>query len=192
MSALLLRAYGTIPEFLKSITGWQWIPNIPINTYGTFVALGFLSAAYIAFFGLRDRGNLGLLKGFTREDVEGSEPKISDLISPFIMWFIIGFKFIGALFNDPGILAQGQKSVAFILSLEGFWFWGLIGGFAGAGYQYYNLKKQQLPTPKKIKVEVKPEDLIGELVGVAALFGVVGASVFEIIQPNSDMTLKQL
>lgn len=192
MNQILLRAYATIPEFLKSITGWEWIPNIPINTYGTFVALGFLTAAVIAYRGLKDRGNLGLLKGYAEVQIVGEAPKISDFITPFITWFIIGFKVLGALIHDPSRMAQGQKTVKYLLSIEGYWVWGLVTALLACLYTYYTINKEKLPEPKKETVQVEPQDMIGEIVGVAAVFGVVGASVFEIIQPGSQMTLKEL
>ena len=153
--SLLLRAYATIPEFLKSITGIDSIPDIPINTYGTFVAIGFLVAAYIASIGLKDRGKLGLLAGFTIDEIVGKKPSVKDLIAPFAMWFIIGFKFIGAIIHEPSLLTQGQQTVSFILSTEGFLHWGVIVGGLAAGLSYYQLNKKALPKPETKKVKVK-------------------------------------
>ena len=42
---MLLRAYATIPDFINALIGTD-IPRFPVNTYGFFVAMGFLVAAY--------------------------------------------------------------------------------------------------------------------------------------------------
>lgn len=191
MNFIILRAYATIPEFFNAIFGTH-LPNIPVNTYGFFVAMGFMAAAVFTSKELKRRGEIGQIGIRMEKQLIGEKPKIKDLIFPFLIWFFVGMKLIGALIHNPSLLTQGQNTVAFLFSTEGFPIYGLITGVLAAAYTYYKINKQALPTPKEIDVTVEPQDLIGELVFVAALFGVVGASVFEVIQPGSDMTFVEL
>jgi phosphatidylglycerol:prolipoprotein diacylglycerol transferase len=192
MSLILLRAYATLPEFLNAIFSTDFFPNIPFNTYGFFVAVGFMMAAIFASKELKRRGELGMIPSFPTLEVIGEKPKWQDFLFPVIVGFLIGMKIVGALIHNPSILTQGQDTVAFFFSKEGYVIYGFIGALLSAAYTYYSIQKNVLPKPEEKQIEIKPEDLIGELVFVAAIFGVVGASVFEIIQPNSSMTLIEL
>lgn len=191
MNFIFLRAYATIPEFLNAILGTN-IPNIPINTYGFFVAMGFMGAAVFTAKELKRRGDIGQIEVRKVKQLIGEKPKIKDLIFPFLIWFFVGMKFLGAIIHQPNLLTQGQNTVAYLFSSKGFPLYGIILGAIAAAYTYYKLNKNALPTPKEEEVNVEPQDLIGELVFVAAFFGVVGASLFELIQPNSEMTIVEL
>jgi len=192
MNVIFLRAYATLPEFFNAVFHTDAFPNIPLNTYGFFVAMGFMVAAIFASQELKRRGLLGQISSVKTIEIIGEKPKFSDLIWPFLTWFFVGMKIIGALINEPSLLTNGQNTVAYLFSTEGFPIYGFFLGAIGAAYAYYDKNKKALDKPYKKEVDLKPQDLIGELVFVAAIFGVVGASVFEIIQPNSEMTLIEL
>lgn len=191
MQSVLLRAYATIPEFINSVLGVN-LPDIPINTYGFFVAMGFMVAAIVASKELKRRGELGMINDIPSTEVIGAKPNWKDFVFPVLMSYFVGMKIVGALIHNPSLLTKGQQTVSYLFSGEGFHLYGAILAAIAAGYTYYSINKEALPEPKIEEVNIKPEDLIGELVFVAALFGVIGASVFELIQPNSDMTLIEL
>ena len=191
MQLILLRAYATIPEFINSILGVN-IPDIPINTYGFFVAMGFMVAAIVASKELKRRGELGMIEDIPSTEISGAKPNWKDFIFPVLMSYFVGMKVVGALIHDSSLLTQGQQTVSYLFSGEGYHIYGAILAAIAAAYTYYSINKEALPEPKIEEVNIKPQDLIGELVFVAALFGVIGASVFELIQPNSDMTLLEL
>lgn len=192
MNAFFLRAYATLPEFFNSTFNTDIFPNIPLNTYGFFVAMGFMVAAIFASKELKRRGELGQIHGIPSIEIIGQKPTFKDLIFPFLIWFFVGMKIAGALIHNSKLLTSGQKTVSYLFSTEGFPIYGVIVGAIAAAYTYYKMNKEALKTPIKKNVTIEPEDLIGEIVFVAAIFGVVGASVFEIIQPNSEMTLIEL
>ena len=192
MQVIFLRAYATIPEFINSLFGVDLIPDIPVNTYGFFVAMGFMAAAIIASKELDRRGKLGIIKDIPTTQVVGAKPQWNDFIFPVFVGYFIGMKILGAIIHNPSLLTQGQNTVAYLFSGQGYHIYGAIVGLAAAVYTYYKINKEALPEPKIENTFIQPQDLIGELVMVAAIFGVVGASVFEIIQPNSDMTLFEL
>ena len=47
MQIIFFRAYATLPEFFNSLFNKDIIPDIPVNTYGFFVAMGFMVAAFV-------------------------------------------------------------------------------------------------------------------------------------------------
>jgi phosphatidylglycerol:prolipoprotein diacylglycerol transferase len=189
---IILRAYATIPEFFNAIFNTTAFPNIPFNTYGFFVAMGFMVAAIATSFELKRKGELGMIADIPSIEIIGAKPKWQDFIFPVFMAFFAGMKIVGALIHNKALLTNGQNTVAYLFSSEGYPIYGFIGAAIAAGYTYYSINKAALPEPKEEKFNIKPQDLIGELVFVAAVFGVIGASMFELIQPNSDMTLLEL
>ncbi|MCB9257136.1 MAG: prolipoprotein diacylglyceryl transferase [Chitinophagales bacterium] len=192
MNFIFLRAYATLPEFFNALFQTDAFPNIPFNTYGFFVAMGFMVAAITASIELKRKGELGLIQPIPTTELVGAKPKWNDFVFPSLLWFFIGMKFLGALLHDRSLLTQGQETVAYLFSSNGYPIYGFISAALACAFTYYKINKEALAEPKEIKTNIQPQELIGELVFVAALFGVVGASVFEIIQPNSDMTLLEL
>jgi len=178
MQVIFLRAYATIPEFINSLFGVDLIPDIPVNTYGFFVAMGFMAAAIVASKELDRRGRLGMIKDIPTIQVVGAKPQWNDFIFPVFVGYFIGMKILGAIIHNPSLLTQGQNTVAYLFSGQGYHIYGAIVGLAAAVYTYYKINKEALPEPKIENTFIQPQDLIGELVMVAAIFGVIGASVF--------------
>lgn len=192
MNVILLRAYATIPRFFNAIFDTDFFPNIPLNTYGFFVAMGFMVAAIFAAKELKRKGKLGMIPSIPATEIIGEKPKLQDFIFPVLMWFFIGMKIVGALIHDSDLLTNDQNTVSYLFSSQGFPIYGFIAAALAAAYTYYSINKNALPEPKEVKTDLPPQELIGEIVFVAAFFGVIGASVFELIQPNSEMTLIEL
>lgn len=184
MNSLFLRAYATIPDMINDIFGTN-MPSIIINTYGFFVAMGFLAAAVISYFELKRRHEMGLLPSYFTKETKGKGPVWSDFISPVLMGGFFGLKLGGVITKGVNETLVGQdKALAFIFSLEGSIVGALAGALLYAGYTFYTIKKQQLEKPIEEKVEVKPQDQIGNMVAVAAITGVLGANFFEMLQPG--------
>jgi prolipoprotein diacylglyceryltransferase len=189
---IILRAYATLPEFFNALFNTSAFPNIPFNTYGFFVAMGFMVAAIASSIELKRRGELGMIADIPGTEIIGAKPKWQDFIFPVLVGGFVGMKIVGALIFDRGLLTKGQNTVAYLFSSEGFPVYGFIGAAIAAVFTYYTINKEALAEPKVETVNIKPQDLIGELVFVAAIFGVIGASLFELIQPKSEMTLIEL
>ena len=92
MQIIFFRAYATLPEFFNSLFNTDIIPDIPVNTYGFFVAMGFMVAAFVTAKELRRRGAIGMIKDIPSKEVVGAKPTWKDLISPIIMGYFIGMK----------------------------------------------------------------------------------------------------
>ncbi len=179
----LLRCYPRITDWLFEVSGGGLdFRFIPMYSYGFFVAMGFLAAAAIAGMLLRKREKLGLMP-FTEEQVlQGKMPDWKDLLPLFITWFLVFMK-VGGMFSEKELFSADPQS--YIFSLHGNYLIGIIAAVLLTAYQYFSLKKNALPEPVKTSIKIYPSDRIGDLVVVAAILGVIGANLFDMIE-NPD------
>ena len=93
--------------------------------------------------------------------------------------FLLGFKVIGIIFSISVFTSNPQ---AYIFSMQGSWIGGiLIAAFFGYS-KYYEKRKIQLPEPKNEIVSFHPNQLVSEMVILAAVFGLMGAKVFSALE----------
>ena len=165
--------YPTISHLLFDLFGIE-IP-LPIQTFGFCVAIAFLAAFYVITNELKRKEKEGLVHATTIKVIIGKKLTITEIFSSLITGFLIGFKFIEAIFHYSDLVANPQD---FILSTRG----NLIGGFFIAALSIY-LKwtanqKTRLTTPKEIKKKVHPYELVGNMTMIAAVSGIIGAKIF--------------
>jgi prolipoprotein diacylglyceryltransferase len=152
---------------------WTWLKIF--NSFGFFVALAFIAAAWILTLELKRKQGLGLLVHTEQKITVGSPASLSELLVNFILGFLLGFKIIGAIvtpdaLNDP----QG-----FILSSKGSTGFGLLIGLFFAGLKWWEKNKQKLKRPEERIIRIWPHDRVGDMVIYAAVFGFAGAKVFD-------------
>ncbi len=142
-----------------------------VQTFGFFVALAFLAAAYVLTSELRRREKLGLLSPVDENMIEGKPASVTDILFRAFLGFIVGFKLVG-LFGNVADFRE------YLLSSQG----SLIGGIVGAigfGYYIYNEKKKKaLDKPRSVKVLVWPHQRVPDFTIQAAVAGLIGAKIF--------------
>ncbi|ULQ57532.1 prolipoprotein diacylglyceryl transferase [Flavihumibacter rivuli] len=143
-----------------------------INSFGFFVALAFLGAAWTLTLELRRKSKAGLLQYEETQITIGQPASISDLLTNFILGFLLGYKIIGAFVVGP------EDPQAFIFSSDGSLPTGLLVGALFAGLKWWEKKKQQLPKPEQRTIRIWPQDRVGDFVVFAAIFGFLGAKIF--------------
>jgi len=156
-----------------------------VNSFGFFVALAFLAAAYILTKELKRKERAALLHG---EDVTievGKAASISDLLLNFILGFILGYKIIGLFLSDSDLTADPQL---YIFSKEGNLAAGLILGLFFAGVKWWEKNKQRLKVPEKRIIRIWPHDRVGDIVIYAAIAGFLGAKVFHNLENWKDFS----
>jgi prolipoprotein diacylglyceryl transferase len=165
--------YPTISHLLFDLFGID-IP-LPIQTFGFWVAIAFLSASYLITKELKRKEIEGHLSVSITKETIGKSLSIYEILSSLITGFFIGFKFIEAIFHYSDLVANPQD---FILSTRG----SFIGGIFIAGLSVYlkwnENKKTKLATPKEIEKTVHPYELVGNMTMIAAVSGIIGAKVF--------------
>ena len=178
----LLRAYPTISDLIHDVSG-IYVP-LPIHSFGFFVALAFVAAAWLLSLELRRKHRLGQIGAIKRTILLGEPPSPRELVVNGIVWFLVGFKIIGGVLNYGACTANPQ---AYIFSLEGSLLGGLATGALAVWLRYRTKMKARLPQPKSQTVEVPPQQLVGDLVVIAAVFGLIGAKLFHFLEQPSDL-----
>jgi len=166
--------FPTVSHFLKYLFGIE-VP-LPFNTFGVFVALAFLAAYWAFVQELKRKEALGILKPVKHTTTIGEPVSAWDLISNGLFGFLIGYKLIYAVVNYKLFVADSQ---AVLLSTKG----NILGGLALAAlfvyWAYKEKEKTKLPTPKKVEVTVHPHELMSNMVVWAAIWGFLGAKIFD-------------
>lgn len=183
---ILLRCYPKITDWIYLFFNQSAAADyrfLPIYSYGFFVAVGFLSAATLATLEMKRREKLGLMPGFEKEVTVGEAPRHVDLALTFLIGFVVFFKLFGIIVFQPELSTNAIPFIEFMKSPTlGSWAGGILGGLALAGFSYYQQHKARLPKPEKKKIKEYTSDNIGDLVVMAAIFGVLGASFFNYLE----------
>ncbi|HET9056941.1 MAG TPA: prolipoprotein diacylglyceryl transferase family protein [Chitinophagaceae bacterium] len=166
--------YPNLYYFLKDIFGVEWEWARIINSFGLFVALAFIAAAYTLFLEFKRKEKQGFLV-FTEEEIEvGKTVSPAELIINFALGFVFGFKILGALTAGEAL----KDPQSYIFSSQGSLLWGIIVGGIMAGIKWWEKNKQKTVKPEKRKLRIWPHDRVGDITIVAALFGFLGAKIF--------------
>jgi len=181
MNIFLLRAYPDISDIINDLTGWHI--QLPIHSFGFFVALAFLTAAWLLTIELKRKEKEGLLHSEVQKILIGRKATTSELLVNGLIGFAIGFKLVAMLFNYSSCVANPQH---FIFSLEGNFAGGIAGALIGAWLKYREKKKEALAQPKIVKQNIWPHQLVGDIVVIAAFSGFLGAKVFSFLEDPAD------
>jgi prolipoprotein diacylglyceryltransferase len=154
-----------------------------INSFGFFVALSFLAAAYILTLELKRKERAGLLSFQEVKMVVGKQASMGELLLNFFLGFLLGYKIIGLFLSNSKTTADPQQ---FIFSSEGSWPVGIALGLLFAGLKWWEKHKQKLDKPEERTIRIWPHDRVGDLVIYAALFGFLGAKVFHNLENWQD------
>jgi len=170
--------YPNLYYFFKEIFGVEIEGLKIINSFGFFVALAFIAAAWALTSELKRKQKQGLFVYIEQENIIGKPASISELVVHFFLGFLFGFKIIGGFFM-PNAFDDPQ---AFIFSSQGNWLVGIIVGAVFAWLKWSEKNKQKLPTPEKRIIRIWPHDRVGDMVIYAAVFGFAGAKLFDILE----------
>lgn len=168
-SYILHYFFGTPPDNAFSV----------VKTFGLFLALAILVAAWLLNLELRRKEKEGLLQPVKEKIKIGEGPTTGEIIVNSLIGFVLGFKLLFIIQNwevfqqDPaGAVFSGQGS--------------LVGGILGAlligGYRYWEKSRSKMDKPMIKTVEVYPHDRIGDITILAAVSGVVGAKLFDVLE----------
>ena len=138
--------YPTISHLIEDIFG-VYIP-LPIQTFGFWVAMAFIAAAYVIKLELERKEKQGLISSLKVDKIIGKKLSTSEIIISLITGFFIGFKIVEAVLFYDDLVADPQS---FILSARGNFFGGLVFAFLSYYQKNKENKKQLLEKPKKIE-----------------------------------------
>ncbi|MBL4651782.1 MAG: prolipoprotein diacylglyceryl transferase [Flavobacteriales bacterium] len=153
------------------------------QSFGFFVALSFVIGSYIWTSEIKRRTSLGQFKAQTKKTVKGKKAVFADFIPSILTGFVLGFK-IGLLLTDyDGFINDPQ---GYLLSLQGNFYTGIAIASISYYMNYRDAKKEELPEPIEVDEEISPSTHVGNMVMIAALFGIIGAKLFHLIENPSQ------
>jgi phosphatidylglycerol---prolipoprotein diacylglyceryl transferase len=167
--------YPNLYYAFKDFFGVEWPPLRFINSFGFFVALAFLAAAYVLTQELRRRERLGLMQYTEMKIVVGRGATSSELFFNFLLGFLLGYKIFGLFVSDSAATDDPRE---FIFSTQGNLPAGLLLGGIWLFVKWWERNKQKLAKPEERTIRIWPHDRVGDMVILAAIFGFLGAKIF--------------
>ncbi|MFT3885314.1 MAG: prolipoprotein diacylglyceryl transferase [Flavobacteriales bacterium] len=177
--------YPTLYHALLDLTGIDLVGLKFLNSFGFFVALGFLAAYLMLASELRRKTAQGLLKPTRRTIVIGGPAAPGELVLQGLVGFLIGWKGLYLLFN---LAETTQDPPAFLLSGKG----SFLGGIAVAALFIWLLwrdkQKQRKAEPETRVVTMAAVEHAGNITMTAAIWGFIGAKVFSWFEGAGDFS----
>ena len=174
--------YPTLTDFFRDVFGWN-IP-LPIQTYGFFVALAFLTGVYFIALELKRKEKEGLLLPIIKKELIGKPATITALLLSALGGFVIGFKLIEAVFHYMDFVNNPQD---FILSLRGNFIGGIVIAAISTYLTWKDKDKLKLDKPIWQTKTIHPHEMSGNLLIIAAVFGLLGAKLFHNLENIDDL-----
>ncbi|RYG46355.1 MAG: diacylglyceryl transferase [Chitinophagaceae bacterium] len=167
--------YPNLYYVFQDFFGVEWPALRFINSFGFFVALSFLAAAWVLTQELRRRERMGLLQFTEMKITVGRAATAGEIITNFLLGFLLGYKILGLFLSDKSLTDDPQT---FIFSAQGHLPAGLLMGGIFAFVKWWERNKQKLAKPEDRTIRIWPHDRVGDIVILAAVFGFFGAKIF--------------
>ncbi len=166
--------YPNLHFIFKKLFGWD-APMIfsVVQTYGFFLAITFIVGGIIIYYELKRKYNEGLLS-----EVTIKVDPYADVLINGVLGFLFGYKILAIALDYSNFIKDPQS---FVFSGEGSILGGIILAAVMAGAKYMDIRKNNLT---KTTIQKKPEELIGDMVVIAAIFGLIGSKVLAIVEPG--------
>jgi phosphatidylglycerol---prolipoprotein diacylglyceryl transferase len=174
--------YPTLTDFFRDVFGIN-IP-LPIQTYGFFVAMAFLTGIFFLARELRRKEKEGLVWSVTKKILVGEPAKISAIVLSALGGFIIGFKLLEAILHYSDFVKDPQT---FILSMRGNFIGGVILAAVSGYWTWKEKDKEKLDKPKWVEKTIYPHEMAGNLLVMAAIFGLLGAKLFHNLENIDEL-----
>jgi len=168
--------YPNLYFVLKDWFGWEVNAFKIFYTFGIFVALAFIAAAYFLTRELKRKEKQGLLLPREETITTGKPASFLELFINGLVGFIFGYKLIGAFMASR---QHGIDLQEYIFSSEGSWLGGLIIAGVLIYLKYKEKSKQKLSKPERRTIRIWPHDRVGDIVIFALVFGIIGAKIFD-------------
>ncbi len=169
LSYLLHDLFGTARDNAFSV----------VQMFGLLLGAAFFVAAYVLYIELKRKEEEGLIHSKKIKEVIGGGPKWSDVVTNGLFGLVLGLKL-------PGIISDfstfKEDAAGYIFSSQGNLYIGLIAMIIFGGYTYREGMKKKLDKPKAVTRTIHPYQRTGDMTVIAAIFGILGARLFSILE----------
>jgi phosphatidylglycerol---prolipoprotein diacylglyceryl transferase len=176
--------YPRICDLINDLFGTDL--NLPVQTYGFFMALAFIFGGWVIFTELKRKENESIIFPREKKRIKGKPASIQLLAINAAIAFVIGYKLAGVFLNYSAFTANPQK---FVFSSEGSWWGGIAIAIAIASFTYFDRRINATGQPEEIRELIHPRQLTGNIILVAAISGIIGAKLFDVIE-HLDLLVK--
>lgn len=168
--------YPNLYYAIRDWFGWKISAFKIFYSFGIFVAIAFIGAAYFLTLELKRKEKSGLLQPREETIIAGKPASFWELFINGLVGFVFGYKLIGAFLASR---TAGIDIQDFIFSYSGSWIGGIILAAILVYFKYRDKEKQKLAQPEKRIIRVWPHDRVGDLIIFALVFGIIGAKLFD-------------
>jgi len=175
--------YPNLYYAFKDLFGLEWPVLRFVNSFGFFVAIAFLIAAYVLSLELKRKSAQGIFVPTERTILIGKPASWVEIGANFGLGYLLGFKVVALFFLDEKTMQDPQ---AYMFSAKGNPVAGLLLGILFAGIKWWEKNKEKLDKPEKRLIRIWPQDRVGELTLLALVFGIAGAKLFAIFENWAD------
>ena len=149
------------------------------KTFGLFLAIAFACAAYLLKIELKRKEEEGLISARKITRTEGGGINIFPILTNVVFGFIAGYK-LPLVFMDFEACKTDAASVLF--STQGYMTYGIIGAVILGAYALYQVWDEKSGPKVRVTETVHPHERVMDITFMAALFGILGAKLFVIIE----------
>ncbi|MCF8303877.1 MAG: prolipoprotein diacylglyceryl transferase [Bacteroidales bacterium] len=169
--------YPRISDLINDILGTNL--DIPIQSYGFFVAMAFIAAALVLRHELKRKEHNGLIKPTKKKIVTGKPASFAEIAFSAVLGYIIGFKGSGIIL-DYALFSQNPQE--YLMSGQGYFVGGVLIALLAGASTWYEKHRKRKPEPEEEEVNVHPYQLVSTLVLIAAISGIMGAKIFSLAE----------
>jgi prolipoprotein diacylglyceryl transferase len=173
LSYLIARLFGTPVDNFLSV----------FQTFGLFLTLAFLSSAYVLYLEFKRKEKEGIFDGRKEKEIIGEGPKLQTILINAVIGFVLGAKLVFIAAHFPEFK---ENAASVVLSTKGSFLGGLAGLLILAGWKYWEDYKSKLAKPLTREKMVYPHQRVGDITIMAAIFGLLGARLFSILENFGD------
>lgn len=156
---------------------------LPVQSYGFMLAAAFIVAAFILHHELNRLEKDNKIPTREKKVLSGAPAGFVELFFSGLSGFIIGWKGVGGMIDYPAFSSNPQE---YILSAKGSLAGGLIFGCVFTFVTYYQKKKNRLKEPVIKETTIHPSQLTINFALIAAVFGIAGSKIFDMIEHMND------
>ena len=158
--------------------------SLPVNSYGFMLALAFVFGGYLLWLELRRKERTGEIPSQQKKVLKGGLPALPELLMTALFGFILGWKGIGIIFNYQEF---SKMPADYVLSGQGSIAGALLLAVLFGAITWFRMKKKQLKKPVWTEETIHPYELTPMIILVAAVFGILGAKIFDMMEHLDDL-----